>query len=85
MATTACRRSSPARSGSPPIYLLADKTWAFSAVLVVIVWKYFGFHMMLYVAGLQGIDKSLLEAAEMDGAERLPAFLATSPCRCSGR
>ncbi len=54
--------------GFAPYYLLADKTWAFSAVLVVILWKYFGFHMMLYVAGLQSIDKSLLEAAEMDGA-----------------
>ena len=54
--------------GLHPLYLLADKDWAFSAVLIVIVWKYFGFYMMLYVAGLQSIDKSLLEAAEMDGA-----------------
>ena len=57
-----------------PYYLLADKTWAFSAVLIVILWKYFGFHMMLYVAGLQGIDKSLLEAAEMDGASPFQRF-----------
>ena len=62
--------------GMQPYFLLADKTWAFSAVLIVIVWKYFGFHMMLYVAGLQGIDRSLLEAAEMDGAERMAAVLA---------
>ena len=54
--------------GQQPIYLLASKDWAFTAVLVVIVWKYFGFYMMLYVAGLQGIDRSLLEAAELDGA-----------------
>ena len=54
--------------GTKPIYLLASDTWAFTTVLAVILWKYFGFHMMLYVAGLQGIDKSLLEAAEMDGA-----------------
>jgi raffinose/stachyose/melibiose transport system permease protein len=60
--------------GTPPYFLLADRTWAFSAVLVVIVWKYFGFHMMLYVAGLQGIDKSLLEAAEMDGASAWQRF-----------
>jgi raffinose/stachyose/melibiose transport system permease protein len=57
-----------------PYYLLASKDWAFSAVLIVILWKYFGFHMMLYVAGLQGIDKSLLEAAEMDGASSLQRF-----------
>jgi len=60
--------------GVAPYYLLADKTWAFSAVLIVILWKYFGFHMMLYVAGLQGIDKSLLEAAEMDGASAFQRF-----------
>jgi raffinose/stachyose/melibiose transport system permease protein len=60
--------------GLPPVYLLADKQWAFSGVLIVILWKYFGFHMMLYIAGLQGIDKSLLEAAEMDGASRYQRF-----------
>ena len=43
-------------------------------MLIVILWKYFGFHMMLYVAGLQGIDKSLLEAAEMDGASAFQRF-----------
>jgi raffinose/stachyose/melibiose transport system permease protein len=54
--------------GLQPVYLLASKDWAFTAVLIVIVWKYFGFYMMLYVAGLQNIDRALLEAAEMDGA-----------------
>src|ERR1700728_3857202 len=60
--------------GAPPYFLLASKDWAFSAVLIVILWKYFGFHMMLYIAGLQGIDKSLLEAAEMDGASAFQRF-----------
>ena len=60
--------------GTQPVYLLASKDWAFAAVLIVIVWKYFGFYMMLYVAGLQNIDKSLLEAAEMDGAGRWQRF-----------
>jgi raffinose/stachyose/melibiose transport system permease protein len=49
-------------------FWLADKQVAFYAVLGVIVWKYFGFHMMLFVAGLQGVDKSVLEAADIDGA-----------------
>lgn len=49
-------------------FWLADKNAAFSAVLGVIVWKYFGFHMMLFIAGLQSIDKSVLEAADIDGA-----------------
>jgi raffinose/stachyose/melibiose transport system permease protein len=49
-------------------YVLADRDLAMYAVLVVIVWKYFGFHMMLYIAGLQQIDPNLYEAAHMDGA-----------------
>lgn len=49
-------------------YVLADKNLAMYAVLAVIVWKYFGFHMMLFIAGLQSLDKSVLEAAEIDGA-----------------
>ncbi|UXN75561.1 sugar ABC transporter permease [Devosia sp. A8/3-2] len=52
---------------APPFWL-ADKQVAFYAVLSVIVWKYFGFHMMLFIAGLQAIDKSVLEAADIDGA-----------------
>ena len=60
--------------GLQPYYLLADKDWAFTAILIVIVWKYFGFYMMLFVAGLQGIDKSLLEAAEIDGASPWQRF-----------
>ena len=66
---------SPTRSASQPFYLLAEQGPGRSrAVLIVILWKYFGFHMMLYVAGLQGIDKSLLEAAEIDGASAWQRF-----------
>jgi raffinose/stachyose/melibiose transport system permease protein len=60
--------------GLQPIYLLASKDWAFTAILIVVVWKYFGFYMMLFVAGLQDIDKSVLEAAEVDGASALQRF-----------
>jgi raffinose/stachyose/melibiose transport system permease protein len=37
---------------------------------VVVVWKYFGFHMALFVAGRQGIGDDVLEAAKIDGASR---------------
>jgi len=47
---------------------LAEKPWAFYSILGVIVWKYFGFHMMIYIAGLQSIPSELLEAARIDGA-----------------
>ncbi|MBB3963095.1 MULTISPECIES: sugar ABC transporter permease [Rhizobium] len=55
-------------------YVLADKDLAMYAVLAVIVWKYFGFHMMLFIAGLQSLDKSVLEAAEIDGASGWQRF-----------
>ncbi|HQZ12947.1 MAG TPA: sugar ABC transporter permease [Devosia sp.] len=61
--------------GHPELFLLADRDTAMGAVLVVIVWKYFGFHMMLFIAGLQAIDKHLLEAAEIDGASRWQKFI----------
>ena len=48
-------------------YVLANRDLAMSAILAVIVWKYFGFHMMLYIAGLQQIDPNLYEAAHIDG------------------
>ena len=49
-------------------YVLADRDLAIYAVLAVVIWKYFGFHMMLFIAGLQALDKSIMEAAEIDGA-----------------
>jgi raffinose/stachyose/melibiose transport system permease protein len=55
-------------------YLLAERGLAMYAILIVIVWKYFGFHMMLFIAGLQTIDKSFYEAAEVDGATPLQKF-----------
>lgn len=47
---------------------LAERPWAFYSILVVLVWKYFGFHMMIYIAGLQSISAELLESADIDGA-----------------
>ena len=50
--------------------VLATQGWATAALLVVVVWKYFGFHMALFVAGRQGIGDEVLEAAKIDGANR---------------
>ena len=62
--------------GFDPPFVLADRQWAIYAVLVVIVWKYFGFHMMLFIAGMQGISKEYYEAAEIDGASRWQRFFS---------
>lgn len=49
-------------------YVLANPQLALTAVAAVMVWKSFGFHLILFVAGLQQIDRALYEAAEIDGA-----------------
>ena len=56
--------------GGPPVHLLADRELAIYGVLAVVVWKYFGFHMMIFIAGLQGISRDYYEAARIDGATR---------------
>ena len=43
-------------------------------LFVIITWKYFGFHMIILLAGLQNIPKEVEEAALIDGAGRLQAF-----------
>lgn len=60
--------------GFEPPFLLADPDLAIYTILAVVVWKYFGFHMMIYVAGLQDIPRELREAASIDGASRWQSF-----------
>ncbi|CUH77777.1 Lactose transport system permease protein LacF [Tritonibacter multivorans] len=55
--------------GGEPFFPLSDRTWAFPVVLFVVVWKFFGFHMMIFIAALQGIPEDLTEAARIDGAK----------------
>ncbi|MCG7601077.1 sugar ABC transporter permease [Halomonas sp. McH1-25] len=55
--------------GQESVYVLADRQWAFPAIMTVIVWKYFGFHMMIYIAALQSVPKDLIEAAKLEGAK----------------
>lgn len=56
--------------GAEAPHLLASTQTSMLAILIVVVWKYFGFHMMLFIAALQGMDRNLVEAARIDGASR---------------
>ncbi|MBT2442109.1 sugar ABC transporter permease [Streptomyces sp. ISL-36] len=47
---------------------LAEPSTVMPTLFVVMTWKYFGFHMMLFLAGLQGIPREILDAAAIDGA-----------------
>jgi raffinose/stachyose/melibiose transport system permease protein len=60
--------------GFGPVSMLAEKNQAIYAVMIAVLWKYFGFHMMLYIAGMQAIDRNLYEAAEIDGANAWQQF-----------
>jgi len=53
---------------------LGDPGVVMITLFVIISWKYFGFHMILLLAGLQGIPAELEEAALIDGAGRWQAF-----------
>ncbi len=57
-----------AGAGSQTHLWLADPSIALYSLFFVISWKYFGFHMVLMLAGLQQIPSELEEAAAVDGA-----------------
>ena len=52
----------------------ADPSTVMATVFLVMTWKYFGFHMMLYLAGLQAVPRELTEAALIDGASAWQRF-----------
>jgi raffinose/stachyose/melibiose transport system permease protein len=51
--------------------LLANPKTVLYALFGVITWKFFGYHMILYIAGLQNIPAELEEAAQIDGCDKL--------------
>ena len=54
--------------GIPPVDWLGDPHWAMPAIIVLAVWKNFGYNMIILLAGLQSIPEELYEAARIDGA-----------------
>ncbi|MFE4685212.1 carbohydrate ABC transporter permease [Streptomyces sp. NPDC056721] len=52
----------------------AGQSTVMATLFLVMTWKYFGFHMMLLLAGLQGIPAELTEAARIDGANAWQRF-----------
>lgn len=54
--------------GIGPIDWLGDPRWAMPAIILVSVWKNFGYNMLIFLAGLSAIPEELYEAAELDGA-----------------
>ena len=61
--------------GIRPIDWLGDPRWAMPAIILMAVWKNFGYNMVIFVAALQSIPRELYEAARIDGADRRHQFL----------
>jgi multiple sugar transport system permease protein len=54
---------------------LVDERYVMPAVAIMSIWWGLGFNMVIFLAGLQNVPASLLEAAQIDGANKLQAFM----------
>lgn len=60
--------------GAAPIPWLMSSFWAYPAFMIFSLWKNVGLYFLYFYIALQGIDKSVLEAAELDGATSARKF-----------
>jgi multiple sugar transport system permease protein len=60
--------------GVEPIDWMGDARWSMPAIIVLAVWKNFGYNMVIFMAGLASIPSELYEAAEVDGAGAVARF-----------
>ncbi|MBA2362259.1 MAG: sugar ABC transporter permease [Chloroflexia bacterium] len=54
--------------GIAPVDWLGSAAWIKPAIALVVIWRYFGWNTIIYLAGLQSINTDLYEAARVDGA-----------------
>lgn len=65
---------------NPPRWA-ASTVWAMPTIIGLTIWKSMGYYMIVYLAALQSVPKSLYEAASIDGASPWKQFLnITLPC-----
>ena len=57
-----------------PIPWLADPFWAKVVVILAITWRWTGYNMIFYLAAMQNIDRSIYEAARIDGVPAWARF-----------
>ncbi|HSL88174.1 MAG TPA: sugar ABC transporter permease [Ignavibacteriaceae bacterium] len=60
--------------GINPIDWLGDPFWAMPSIILMAVWKNFGYNMIIFIAGLQNIPEELYEAANIEGANAWQKF-----------
>lgn len=61
-------------SAQQPVAWLGDPRYALLAVMIVDIWKWLGYHMVLFLAGLQTIPDDLYESAKIDGASGIQSL-----------
>jgi ABC-type sugar transport systems, permease components len=61
---------------SVPIEWITDPFWAKILIIIAITWRWTGYNMIFYLSGLQNIDHSIYEAAEIDGASPFKKFIS---------
>ena len=59
-----------------PIGWLTDPFWAKVLIILAITWRWTGYNMIFYLAAMQNIDKSIYEAARIDGISATRRFLS---------
>lgn len=57
-----------------PITWITHPIWAKVLIIVAITWRWTGYNMVFYLAGMQSIDDSIYEAAEIEGASAFTIF-----------
>lgn len=57
-----------------PIQWVTDPFWAKVLIIIAITWRWTGYNMIFYLSGLQNIDPSIYEAADIDGASAITKF-----------
>jgi len=57
-----------------PIGWITDPFWAKVTIILAITWRWTGYNMIFYLSALQNIDRSIYEAATIDGASAFGKF-----------
>ncbi len=60
--------------GLEPIPWLTDPFWAKVLIILAITWRWTGYNMIFYLAALQNVDRSIYEAARIDGVPAWARF-----------
>ncbi|MBN8618927.1 MAG: sugar ABC transporter permease [Anaerolineae bacterium] len=61
-------------TGGQTIPWLTDGNYAFIALVIVAIWRVFGYYMIIFISGLQNIPQEYYDAARVDGGNRIQVF-----------